>query len=84
MAILAGLTELVDGLLYALGFLTPLAGLMIAGTVKVHGPNGLWSTENGYEYNITVLADSRGSFNRSREICYRCFFIFKYLKLKIT
>ena len=23
---------------------------------KVHAPNGLWSTENGYEYNLTVIA----------------------------
>src|SRR3954447_4340498 len=61
MALLAGLTELIGGLLFALGLLTPLAGIMIAGTMvmaiaKVHGPNGLWSTENGYEYNLTVIA----------------------------
>ncbi len=45
MALLAGLTELIGGLLFALGLLTPLAGIMIAGTmvmaiVKVHAPNG--------------------------------------------
>src|SRR3982751_5902290 len=61
MALLAGLTELIGGLLFALGLLTPLAGIMIAGTMvmaiaKVHGTNGLWSTENGYEYNLTVIA----------------------------
>ena len=44
-----------------MGLLTPLAGIMIAGTMvmaiaKVHAPNGLWSTENGYEYNLTVIA----------------------------
>jgi putative oxidoreductase len=61
MALLAGLTELIGGLLFTLGLLTPLAGIMIAGTMvmaiaKVHGSNGLWSTENGYEYNLTVIA----------------------------
>ena len=61
MALLAGLTELIGGILFTLGLLTPLAGIMIAGTMvmaiaKVHVPNGLWSTENGYEYNLTVIA----------------------------
>jgi putative oxidoreductase len=65
MALLAGLAELVGGVLFALGLLTPLAGIMIAGTmvmaiVKVHGPNGLWATENGYEYNLTLLAIAIG------------------------
>lgn len=65
MALLAGLTELIGGILLVLGLLTPLAGLMIAATmvmaiVKVHGPNGLWSTQNGYEYNLTLLAVAIG------------------------
>jgi putative oxidoreductase len=65
MALLAGLAELLGGLLFALGLLTPLAGIMIAGTMvmaiaKVHAPNGLWSTANGYEYNLTLLAVSIG------------------------
>lgn len=65
MALLAGLAELVGGVLFAFGLLTPLAGIMIAGTmvmaiVKVHGPNGLWATENGYEYNLTLLAIAIG------------------------
>ena len=85
MALLAGLTELIGGILFALGLLTPLAGIMIAGTmvmaiVKVHGPNGLWATQNGYEYNLTLIAVAIGiSFNRSWSICFRCFFILKYL-----
>jgi putative oxidoreductase len=65
MALLAGLAELLGGLLFALGLLTPLAGIMIAGTMvmaiaKVHAPNGLWSTANGYEYNLTLLAVAIG------------------------
>jgi len=65
MALFAGLTELIGGILFALGLLTSLAGILIAGTmvmaiVKVHGPNGLWSTSNGYEYNLTLLAVAIG------------------------
>jgi putative oxidoreductase len=65
MAFLAGLSELLGGLLFALGLLTPLAGVIIAGTMviaiaKVHGPNGLWSTQNGYEYNLVLLAVTLG------------------------
>ena len=65
MALSAGLAELIGGILFALGALTPLAALMIAGTmlmaiVKVHGPNGLWATSNGYEYNLTLIAVAIG------------------------
>lgn len=65
MALIAGLAELFGGILFTLGLLTPLAGIMIAGTmvmaiVKVHGQNGLWSTANGYEYNLTILAVAIG------------------------
>jgi putative oxidoreductase len=65
MALFAGLAELLGGILFALGLLTPLAGIMIAGTmvmaiVKVHAPNGIWSTSNGYEYNLTLLAVAIG------------------------
>ncbi len=45
MVLLAGLSELIGGVLFAAGFLTPLGALMIAGTmlmaiVKIHGPLG--------------------------------------------
>jgi putative oxidoreductase len=65
MALIAGLAELTGGILFALGLLTPVAGLLIAGTMvmailKVHGQNGLWSTANGYEYNLTLLAVAIG------------------------
>ncbi|GKU82008.1 DoxX family protein [Niallia sp. NCCP-28] len=65
MALFAGLAELIGGILFALGLLTPLAGIMIAGAmivsiVKVHGANGLWATSNGYEYNLTLLAVAIG------------------------
>lgn len=65
VALLAGLAEFVGGVLFAIGLLTPLAGVLIAFTmviaiVKVHGPNGYWSTANGYEYNLTLLAVALG------------------------
>jgi len=65
MALIAGLAEFFGGLMFALGLLTPLAGILIAGTmamaiVKVHAQNGLWSTSNGYEYNMTLIAVALG------------------------
>jgi putative oxidoreductase len=65
MALVAGLAELIGGILFAVGLLTPVAGILIAATmlvaiVKVHGPNGLWVTSNGYEYNLTLLAVAIG------------------------
>ncbi|MBO8177669.1 DoxX family protein [Aeribacillus pallidus] len=60
MALLAGLMEFVGGLLFALGLFTPIGALLIALTMvvaiaKVHGANGLWITQNGYEYNLVLL-----------------------------
>ena len=60
MALLAGLAELVGGVLFAFGLFTPLAALLIVGTmliaiVKVHGKNGLWITQNGYEFNLVLI-----------------------------
>ncbi|MFF5400161.1 DoxX family protein [Peribacillus butanolivorans] len=65
MALFAGLSELIGGALFALGLFTPLAGILIALTmlvaiVKVHGANGYWSTQNGYEYNLAILAVAIG------------------------
>ena len=61
MAILAGLSELVGGLLFAVGLLTPLAAallvlIMLISIIKVHGKHGLWVTQNGYEYNLVLIA----------------------------
>ncbi|MEH7331790.1 DoxX family protein [Neobacillus drentensis] len=65
MALIAGLAEFAGGILFALGLLTPVAGILIAGTmamaiIKVHAPNGLWNTSNGYEFNLTLLAVAIG------------------------
>jgi len=60
-AVMAGLMELVGGLLLAAGFLTVLGAAlitlaMLGAIVKVHGKNGYWSTANGYEYNLLLIA----------------------------
>jgi putative oxidoreductase len=65
MALLAGLGEFVGGALFAAGFLTPVASILIAITmlvaiVKVHGPNGYWVTQNGFEYNLILLVVAIG------------------------
>ena len=65
MALFAGLAEFIGGILFVLGLLTPLAGMMIAVTMlvaitKVHYANGYWSTNNGYEYNLALLAVAIG------------------------
>lgn len=60
MAVLAGVLELVGGFMFAVGFLTPVAAVLIVATmlgaiIKVHAPNGFWSTSNGIEFPLTVL-----------------------------
>jgi putative oxidoreductase len=74
MAVLAGLSE-AAGLLFAVGFLTPLAALAIATVMvvavgTVHWKNGLWMTSGGYEFNlvlwtvaIAVAASGPGRFS---------------------
>jgi putative oxidoreductase len=57
----AGASEAGGGAMLAAGFLTPLAGSLLSGTMitairKVHAPKGLWVAEGGYEYNLVMLA----------------------------
>ncbi|MDI3258048.1 MAG: DoxX family protein [Kyrpidia sp.] len=59
MAALAGLAELIGGLLFAAGFLTSLGAaliviVMLVAMVKVHGKNGYWAP-NGIEYNLVLI-----------------------------
>jgi len=56
-AVVAGLAELLGGLGLVLGLFTPIAaaaifGVMLMAIVKVHWPNGLWVTQNGFEYPL--------------------------------
>jgi putative oxidoreductase len=61
MALGAGLTEFVGGILVAVGFLTPVAALglvvvMAVAAITVHLGNGFFATEGGYEYNLALGA----------------------------
>jgi putative oxidoreductase len=65
MAFLAGVSELVAGLLFAAGVWVPVAAALIVLTmlvaiVKVHGQNGFWITEGGIEYNVILIAVAVG------------------------
>lgn len=57
----AGITETVGGSMLALGAATPLAAASLIGTMitairTVHGPNGPWIQNKGYEYNLVMIA----------------------------
>jgi putative oxidoreductase len=57
----AGVLEALGGALLTIGALTPVATSMISGSMvtairKVHGANGPWVTDNGYEYTALVIA----------------------------
>jgi putative oxidoreductase len=59
-ALTAGAVEAGSGLLLVLGALTPAAAAGVIGTMvtairKVHGKNGPWVTEGGYEYNLLLI-----------------------------
>jgi putative oxidoreductase len=50
-----------SGLLFALGFLTPIAALLMASSMvvaigSVHWRRGFWNTGQGYEFNLVLLA----------------------------
>ena len=64
-AFLAGFGETGGGLLLALGFLTPLGcaaiiGVMLNAVVSVHWPKGIWATNGGYEYPLTLAVVAAG------------------------
>lgn len=65
MAVMAGLSEFGGGLLIAAGLFTPFGGVLLVLTMlvaifTVHAKNGFWSTGNGYEYNLLIIAVSLG------------------------
>src|SRR3989442_1904827 len=56
----AGGGELAPGLLYLVGLLTPLASLLVLGTMggaiaKVHGPKGVFVQNGGYQDKLLVI-----------------------------
>lgn len=57
----SAVSELVGGLLLALGLLTPLACAAVAASMLVamalvHWPKGFWNSKGGYEFNVSILA----------------------------
>jgi putative oxidoreductase len=57
----AALSEFGGGLLLALGFLSPLGSLAIAGAMlvaiaTVHLQRGFWAAKGGYEFNLALIA----------------------------
>ncbi len=63
MALLAGSAEFFGGLALILGFLVRPAGLILAFTmliagVVVHGSGGLFLSNGGYEFALTLFASS--------------------------
>jgi putative oxidoreductase len=58
---IAALTELGGGILIALGLVTPFAAaglvsVMTAAVLTVHVRQGFFATNNGYEYNLVLVA----------------------------
>ncbi|HEY6758860.1 MAG TPA: DoxX family protein [Baekduia sp.] len=56
-----GVAETLGGVLLVLGAATPVAATLLSSTMitairKVHAPHGPWVTENGYEYNLVLIA----------------------------
>jgi len=54
------LAEVFGGLGLAVGLLTPLPSLAIAGSMLVaialvHWPKGFWTSKGGYEFNLSIL-----------------------------
>src|SRR3954471_6406161 len=57
----AAIAETVGGTALAAGFATPAAAAALNGTMavaikKVHGPNGIWAQDGGFEYNAVMIA----------------------------
>jgi putative oxidoreductase len=57
----AGVAEAGGGAALALGFATPLAASTLTATMltaisRVHFKNGVWVSDNGFEYNLVLIA----------------------------
>ena len=57
----AGTAEFAGGALLALGLFTPFAAavliaVMTTAVITVHGSNGIWNTNQGYEFNLVMAA----------------------------
>ncbi len=57
----AGTAEFLGGALIALGLFTPFAAaaliaVMTAAVITVHARNGIWNSNQGYEFNVVLIA----------------------------
>src|SRR6266480_1259036 len=57
---MSALAELLGGLAFAAGLLSPLgtfaiSGSMLVAIALVHWPKGFWTTKGGYEFNLAIL-----------------------------
>lgn len=60
MAYIVGLGEMISGILFLFGLFTREAALfmiaiMIGAVITVHGQNGFFITQSGYEYNFVII-----------------------------
>jgi putative oxidoreductase len=60
-ALVAAGGEFAGGILLVLGFLNPIAGFLVAGSMLVaillvHRPNGFWNSNRGIEFPLALLA----------------------------
>ena len=58
---ISALSEFLGGLGLAFGLLTPFAAVALMGDmlfaiIKVHAPKGVWNTNGGFEYPLTLTA----------------------------
>src|SRR5437899_1491717 len=60
-AVAAGAAEFFGGALLAAGLVVPFAAAVVIATmitaiITVHARNGVWVTDQGYEYNLVLIA----------------------------
>lgn len=55
MALFAGLAEFIGGILFALGYLTPVAGILIAGTMAMAIIKFMLQTDYGQQQMVTNI-----------------------------
>ncbi len=65
MAFAAAVGEVGGGVLFAVGWATPFAALLLAvvminAIATVHGAKGFWLSNGGYEYNLAILTVALG------------------------
>ncbi|MDP4106395.1 MAG: DoxX family protein [Bacillota bacterium] len=65
MALFAGIGEIIGGILFAFGFLTPLSAVliivpMIVAIKTVTHKNGMFSDTGGIEYNVILIVIALG------------------------